>query len=78
MPFIPAIKGGYICSDNERALLSLSTRYGELNVVFFHETAKSEFENLRIISKELTNLFFNQNPIYTVNTYEVSKLKSII
>ena len=61
--FIPAIKAGHICSDNERVLLSLSTRYGELNIPFSHGAAKFEYENSRIITKELTNLFFNQNPI---------------
>ena len=73
--FIPAITRDQICSDNERILLSLPTRYGALNISFFHETAKFEYENFRIITKQLTNLIIFQDPIYTVNTFEVSKLK---
>ena len=75
---IPPITGSHICSNKERVLLSLPTRYGGLNVPFFHETAKFEYENSRIITKQLTNLIINQDPIYTVNTSEVSKIKSKI
>ena len=75
---IPAITDGQICSDNERILLSLPTRYGGLNIPFFHETANFEYKNSRIIIKQLTNLIINQDPIYTVNSSEVSKLKSKI
>ena len=73
---IPAITGGQICSDNERILLSLPKRYGGLNIPIFQETAKSEYENCRIITRQLTNLIINQDPIYTVNSSEVSKLKN--
>ena len=47
-----------------------------MNIPFFHETAKSEYEHSRIISRQLTNLIINQDLIYTVNSSEVSKLKS--
>ena len=47
-----------------------------MNIPFFHETAKLEYENSEIITKQLSNLITNQNPIYTVNSSEVSKLKS--
>ena len=76
--FIPAITGGQICSDSETVLLSLPTQYGGLNIPFFHETAKFEYENSMIITKQLTNLIINQDPIHTVNSFEVSKLKSKI
>ena len=46
-----------------------------MNILFFHETAKFEYENSRKITKQLTNLIINQDPIYTVNSSEVSKLK---
>ena len=65
--FIPAITGGQICSDNERALLSLPARHGGLNISVFHETAKFEYENSRIMTRQLTNLIINQDPIYTAN-----------
>ena len=47
-----------------------------MNIPFFHETAKLEYENSRIITKQLSNLITNQNPVYIVNSSEVSKLKS--
>ena len=47
-----------------------------MNIPFFHETAKLEYENSKIITKQLSNLITNQNTIYTVNSSEVSKLKS--
>ena len=56
-------------------LSSFSTWYGQLNIPFFHETAKLEYENSRIITKQLTNLIINQDPVYKVNSSEVSKLK---
>ena len=75
---IPAIIGGRICSDNERILLSLPTRYGGFNTPFLHETANFEYKSSRVITKQLTNLFINQGPVYTVDSSEVSKLKSNI
>ena len=49
-----------------------------MNIPFFHETANFEYKDSRIITKQLTNLIINQDPIYTVNSSEVSKLKSKI
>ena len=45
------------------------------NVSLFHEIENFKYKNSRIISKQLTNLIINQDPIYTVNLSEVSKLK---
>ena len=77
---ILSITGSQTCSDNERILLSLPTQYGGLNLPFFHETANFEYKNFSIINKQLTNinqaLIINQDPIYTVNSSEVLKLKS--
>ena len=49
-----------------------------MNIPFFHETPNFEYKNSRIITKQPTNLITNQDPIYTVNSSEVSKLKSKI
>ena len=76
--FILAITVGQICSDNERGLPSLPIQYGVLSIPFFYETAKFKYANSRIITKQLTDLIINQDPIYTVNSSEVSKLKSKI
>ena len=73
--FIPAITGGQICSDNERILLSLPTRFGGLNIPLFHELSKIEYENSRKITKGLTTLITKQDVNYTVSSTELSNLK---
>ena len=50
--FIPAITGGHTCSNNERRLLSLSTRYGKLAIPTFYELAETE---LKILAKSRQN-----------------------
>ena len=39
--FIPAITGGRICNEEERKLLSLPTRYGDLTIPVFREQVRS-------------------------------------
>ena len=51
---IPAITVGQICSNDERLLLSSPTRYGGLNIPFFHETAGFEYENSGIRDRTLS------------------------
>ena len=51
--FIPAIRGGHICSNNERRLLSLPTRYGGLAISIFFELTEIEFENYCKITSQL-------------------------
>ena len=51
--FIPAITVGHTCSNNERQLLSLPTRYGGLAIAIFHEPAETK------ITSELTPLIIN-------------------
>ena len=54
--FIPAVTGYYICSDKERVLISLPTRYVGLTISIFHEPAEIEFMNFSKITSELTAL----------------------
>ena len=54
--FIPAVTRCHICSDKERVLISLPTRYGGLAIPIFHETAEIEFMNSSKITSELTAL----------------------
>ena len=54
--FIPAVTGNHICSDKERALISLPTKYSGLAIPIFHETAEIEFMNSSKITSELTAL----------------------
>ena len=58
--FIPAITGGHICSNNERRLLSLPTRYDWLAIPIFYELAENEFENSCKITSELAPLMKNR------------------
>ena len=51
--FIPAVTGCHICSDKERVIVSLPTRYGRLVIPILHETAKIEFMNTSKIISEL-------------------------
>ena len=74
--FVPAIAGGQLFSDNLRILLLLRTSFGGLNISMFRESSKMEYKNYITITKNLTNLIINQDPIYRVNSAEVSKLKN--
>ena len=49
--FIPALTGGYHCSDLERTLLSLAVRFGGLGITNFVYVSSLEYNNLRIITK---------------------------
>ena len=75
--FIPEITGGHICSNNERRLLSFPTRYGGLAIPIFYELAKTEFENSRKITSELTSLI-NQSSQYNINERKAKQLKQDI
>ena len=54
--FIPAVTGCHICTDKERVLISLPTRYGGLAIPIFHKTVEIEFMNSSKITSELTAL----------------------
>ena len=49
---IPAVTGGHIYNGNERALISLPTRYGGLAVPIYYETVEIEFMNSNKIEIE--------------------------
>ena len=66
--FIPAVTGCHICSDKERVLTSLPTRYGGLAIPIIHETAEIEFMNSSKITSELT--------AYNIIEYNLKKLKN--
>ena len=73
--FIPAITGGYICSNNERRLLSLPTHYCGLAMPLFYKLAETEFENSRKITSELTPLIINQSSQYIISERKAKQLK---
>ena len=73
--FIPAITGGRICSEEERKILSLPTRYGGLVIPIFHEQAEVEYNNSRRITTELTSLIIAQQMEYMVDELTIKKIK---
>ena len=52
--FIPIVAGCHVCNGKERVLISLPTRYGELAIPIFHETADIKLMNSSEITSELT------------------------
>ena len=52
--FIPAITGGYICSDTERILMSLPIRFGGLGLTIINEISESTYNDSREITAKLT------------------------
>ena len=76
--FIPSITGGQICSNDERVLLSLPTRFSGLGIPLFHENAGIEFENSRMLTSSLTDLIKDQSVLYFVKGFEQKKIKTAI
>ena len=74
--FIPAVTGGHICSDKERVLISLPTRYGGLAIPIFHETGEIEFMNSSKITSELTPLIIQQCLQCNIHENILKKLKT--
>ena len=75
--FIPAITGGINCSDTERRLMSLPSRFGGLGIPIFSEYAQKEYEFSTILSNDLTTNIINQQPQFATNN-NVKKIKSKI
>ena len=50
--FVPAITGGHICSDAERALLALPVKFGGLGLQKLCEVANTELLNSKEITRE--------------------------
>ena len=69
LKFIPAITGGYICSDNDRNGLSF---------LKYNETQNIEYRNSRKITKELTENIILQNKQFQINNEEIKKTKKKI
>ena len=69
--FIPAITGGHIVNDKERALLSLPPRLGGLGLKNFVETAPFEYDNSVHITLHLKNLLLDKNEEGGKTKYQV-------
>ena len=73
--FIPAITGGFICNEEERKLLSLSTRYRGIAIPIFHEQVEVEYNNSRRTTAELTSLITVWEMEYKVDKLMIKKIK---
>ena len=73
--FKSVITGDRICSEKERNLLSLRTRYGELAIPIFHEQADVKYNNSRRIIAELTRLIKRQHTGSNVEELNMKKIK---
>ena len=71
--FIPAITGDRICSEEERKLLSLPSRYGGLTIPIFQEPTEVKYNNSRRMTTELASLITAQEMEYTVDELEFQK-----
>ena len=75
---IPALTRGHICSDNERKLLSLPSRYGGLGIPIFFLCAQQEYVNSRKVTAALLKFIVDQSSTCIVNEPELKKIKAPI
>ena len=68
--FIPTITDGYLCSNNDRILLSFSVRFSGLAIPLLHNDAKHEYENTTNLTLPLKELIKDQYQIYSVKETE--------
>ena len=61
---IPALTDGYICSADERLLLSLPAKQGGLSIPIFCNKAPLEYEHSRLACSQLINNIKNQTVEY--------------
>ena len=59
--FIPAITGGFNCSDLERKLLSFPPKLGGFGIPIFSETAEIDYKFSTMMSEDLTSRIVNQH-----------------
>ena len=71
--FISAITGECTCNEEQRKLLSSSTRYGRLAIPIFHEQTQVECNNSRRITMELTSLIRVQQIENTLDELVIKK-----
>ena len=57
---IPAITGGHIINDEERALLTLPPRLSGLGIRNITQEASIEFENSKVLTTDLRNKILDQ------------------
>ena len=73
--FIPAITGGHICSDAERALLALPVKFGGLGLQNLSEVANTELLNSKEITRELYENVIKQNKDFQIDSEKTKTIK---
>ena len=74
--FIPAITGGHICSDEERALLALPVKFGGLGLQNLCEVANTELLNSKEITRELCENIIKQNKDFQTDCDKTKTIKN--
>ena len=66
--FIPAITGGHICSDTERALLALPVKFDGLGLQNLYEVANTELLNSKEITRGLFENVITENKDFQIDS----------
>ena len=74
--FIPAIKGGHICSDMERVFLALPVKFGSLGLQNLCEVANIELLNSKEIARELYESIITQNEDFQIDSEKTKTIKN--
>jgi len=61
---LPAIFNGYLCSDNERELISLPTKFGGLGIFNPTERCTAEFNSSRLLTDAMVIKVKQQDSVY--------------
>ena len=73
---IPVLTGSHNCSDNERKLLSLPSRFDGIPIFFL--CAQQEYVNSRKVTAPLSKFIVDQSSTCIVNEPELKKIKASI
>ena len=74
--FIPAIIGGHICSDAERALLAFPVKFGGLELQNLCEVANTELLNSKEITIDLHENVITQNTDFQIDSEKTKTIKN--
>ena len=74
--FIPAIIGGHICSDAERALLAFPMKFGGLELQNLCEVANTELLHSKEITRELHENVITQNTDFQIDSEKTKTIKN--
>ena len=74
--FIPAIIGGHICSDAERALLAFPVKFGGLELQNLCEVANTELLNSKEITIDLHENVITQNTDFPIDSEKTKTIKN--